>query len=224
MRPSPPPSAARQPGSRARSSAAAAQPVLTQDDRAAPRNSASMSKETMTGRERWLAVLNGEKPDRIPMDYWATGEASQKLCEHMGCDLETALARLHVDHPASVGGRYVGPPPPEGQDIWASSGGRSAMAQVCSEVVGDPPWRARQLQEIGPATVAFARRLGLLAPARGGAGPARQACARRRPSRSALQAASRRGAAFWTSSRTRRSSTTASAAFSISVSGTLRVF
>ena len=34
-----------------------------------------MPKETMTPRERWLAVLNGEMPDRLPMDYWATGEA-----------------------------------------------------------------------------------------------------------------------------------------------------
>ena len=94
----------------------------------------------MTGRERWLAVLNGEKPDRIPMDYWATGEASQKLCEHMGCDLETALARLHVDHPASVGGRYVGPPPPEGQDIWGLERRQVSYGSgVYSEVVGDPP-------------------------------------------------------------------------------------
>ena len=37
-----------------------------------------MPKETMTSRERWLAVLKHEKPDRIPMDYWATGEATEK--------------------------------------------------------------------------------------------------------------------------------------------------
>ncbi|MEN6355903.1 MAG: uroporphyrinogen decarboxylase family protein [Armatimonadota bacterium] len=77
-----------------------------------------MPKETMTGRERWLAVLNREKPDRIPMDYWATPEANSKLCEHVDCDIDTALKRLHVDLPLCVGGNYVGPKPSEGQDIF----------------------------------------------------------------------------------------------------------
>ncbi len=77
-----------------------------------------MSIETMTGRERWLAVLNREKPDRIPMDYWATPEASEKLCEHMGCDIDEALERLHIDTPLCVSGRYVGPEPPHGENIF----------------------------------------------------------------------------------------------------------
>ena len=71
----------------------------------------------MTSRERWLAVLKREKPDRVPMDYWATGEANDKLCKHLGCDLPTAMKRLHIDHPADVGGRYVGPPAKHGEDI-----------------------------------------------------------------------------------------------------------
>ncbi|HEO71560.1 MAG TPA: uroporphyrinogen-III decarboxylase-like protein, partial [Candidatus Hydrogenedentes bacterium] len=77
-----------------------------------------MPTETMTGRERWLAVLQRETPDRVPMDIWATPEAQQKLTGHMGCDWETALERLHIDTPLGVGGRYVGPPPVEGEDIW----------------------------------------------------------------------------------------------------------
>ncbi len=28
-----------------------------------------MPQETMTPRERWLAVLNHQKPDLVPMDY-----------------------------------------------------------------------------------------------------------------------------------------------------------
>ncbi len=40
-----------------------------------------MSKETMTSKERWLAVLNRQKPDRIPMDYWATAETTEKLMQ-----------------------------------------------------------------------------------------------------------------------------------------------
>ena len=41
-------------------------------------------KESMTPKERWLAVLNREKPDRIPMDYWATGEATEKVMKYLG--------------------------------------------------------------------------------------------------------------------------------------------
>ena len=44
-----------------------------------------MPRETMTPKERWLAVLNGQKPDRVPMDYWATTEATEKLVKHLGC-------------------------------------------------------------------------------------------------------------------------------------------
>jgi len=76
-----------------------------------------MPKETMTPRERWLAVINREKPDRIPMDYWATGEATQKLLEHLGCDYEEMIRRLHIDTLVGVAGEYVGPPPIDGQDI-----------------------------------------------------------------------------------------------------------
>jgi len=70
-----------------------------------------MPRETMTGKERWLAVLKRKKPDRIPMDYWATPEATEKLMKYLGLDTETALfKKLHIDRPVSVGGKYVGPP------------------------------------------------------------------------------------------------------------------
>jgi uroporphyrinogen decarboxylase len=75
-----------------------------------------MPKETMTGRERWLAVLDRQEPDRVPMDIWITDEAREKLLAHMGCDWDTAMTRLHIDGPHGVGGRYVGPEPPEGED------------------------------------------------------------------------------------------------------------
>lgn len=72
----------------------------------------------MTPRERWLAVLTRKTPDRIPMDYWATEEATRNLLRYLNCDFEEARKRLHLDIPFSVGGRYVGPPPKEGEDIW----------------------------------------------------------------------------------------------------------
>jgi len=78
-----------------------------------------MPKETMTPRERWLAVMRREKPDRVPMDYWATGEATRKLMAHLGCaSVGELYARLHIDYVFSVGARYVGPPPPNGEDIY----------------------------------------------------------------------------------------------------------
>ena len=77
-----------------------------------------MPSESMTPRERWMAVLTRQSPDRVPMDIWITPEASGNLCTYLGCDFETALERLHIDSPLTVAGRYVGPVPPEGRDIW----------------------------------------------------------------------------------------------------------
>jgi uroporphyrinogen decarboxylase len=75
-------------------------------------------KETMTPRERWLAVLNRQEPDRLPMDYWATIEATEKLLNHLGCTYDEMLEKLHIDKPFGVGGRYIGPPLEDGSDIF----------------------------------------------------------------------------------------------------------
>jgi len=77
-----------------------------------------MPTETMTPRERWMAVLQRKTPDRVPMDYWATDEATEKLCKHLGCDQEQAMERLHIDQPLIVGPRYVGPPLQEHTDVF----------------------------------------------------------------------------------------------------------
>lgn len=77
-----------------------------------------MPKETMTPRERWLAVLTRQTPDRIPMDYWATGEATEKLLQTLGCDYDEMLRRLHIDVPLTVDGLYVGPPLKEGESVF----------------------------------------------------------------------------------------------------------
>lgn len=99
-----------------------------------------MPVETMTGRERWLAVLRREKPDRIPMDYWATPEATAKLLAHLGCSFDEMCSRLHIDLPLGVGGRYVGPTPPSGKDIWGLSREQVQYGTgTYSEVVGEPP-------------------------------------------------------------------------------------
>jgi len=79
-----------------------------------------MPKETMTPRERWLAVLNRQKPDRVPMDYWTTAEAKEKLIRYLRVDGDLALLQqLHIDRPITVGPHYVGPPVPPNSDVFS---------------------------------------------------------------------------------------------------------
>lgn len=78
-----------------------------------------MPKETMTPRERWLAVLRRQKPDRLPMDYWSTAEATKKLMDHLGCaSRDEMFHRLHIDAVVTVGPRYAGPPIPADGDVF----------------------------------------------------------------------------------------------------------
>jgi len=78
-----------------------------------------VSKESLTPRERWLAVLNRQKPDRIPMDYWATPEATRKLMRYLKCESEEELfKRLHIDYVIDVHPEYVGPALPKDCDIF----------------------------------------------------------------------------------------------------------
>jgi len=52
----------------------------------------------MISRERWLSLLLGEKPDRIPTDYWATPEVTDRLLRELRCsDLEQLYQALHID-------------------------------------------------------------------------------------------------------------------------------
>ncbi len=78
-----------------------------------------MKQETMTPRERWQAVLSGHKPDRLPLDYWATPKADEKLRRHLGCSSRAELeARLHIDRPLHLAPRYIGPPLAPDQDLY----------------------------------------------------------------------------------------------------------
>ena len=83
-----------------------------------------MYHETMTPKERWLAVLQRKKPDRIPMDYWGTTEASDKLMRHLGVsNMDEVFHKLYIDAPCMVGPRYIGPALHKDTDIY---GGRYA--------------------------------------------------------------------------------------------------
>lgn len=78
-----------------------------------------MPKETMTPLERWLAVFERRRPDRVPMDFWATDEAAAALMKHLGCATKReALQRLHVDYVVKLEPRYVGPPLRPGHDAF----------------------------------------------------------------------------------------------------------
>lgn len=78
-----------------------------------------MSTETLTPKERWLAVLQRETPDRIPLDYWATAETTRMLMQHLGCKTGWEMfERLHIDAVVSVDTPYVGPPLPPDTDMY----------------------------------------------------------------------------------------------------------
>ncbi len=102
---------------------------------------------SMTSRERWLAVLNHEIPDRVPTDYWATPEVTERLLRELQCvDLDEMYRRLHIDRPVGVGGRYVGP---DIGNLW----GLESVAQnygtgVYHEVAKNPLAAATTVKEI----------------------------------------------------------------------------
>ncbi len=52
----------------------------------------------MTPRQRWRALFDGERPDRVPCDYWGTAEVTARLLKDLGCSGERELyERLGVD-------------------------------------------------------------------------------------------------------------------------------
>jgi uroporphyrinogen decarboxylase len=77
-----------------------------------------MTKETMTPRERYLAVLQRKPPDRVPLEWRATTEVDAKLMQHFGCSLNEAFDRLHIDRVIDVGPTYAGPPIEPGYDMY----------------------------------------------------------------------------------------------------------
>ena len=105
-----------------------------------------MPKEQLTPRERWVAVLTRQKPDRVPMDYWGTPEATARLIRHLGLSHSSEqllakdltlpaveanmlraegprarrelLKQLHVDFVVGVAPRYSGPSLPSNEDVF----------------------------------------------------------------------------------------------------------
>jgi uroporphyrinogen decarboxylase len=69
-------------------------------------------REFMNSRERMLAAIHHEKPDRGPTDLWATPEVMGKIHAHFGTGIDWRQA-LHIDGMAGVGPEYIGPPLPQ---------------------------------------------------------------------------------------------------------------
>jgi uroporphyrinogen decarboxylase len=64
---------------------------------------------TMTSRERVLCALDHREPDRIPVDFWAAREVSERLRRHFAIAThEDLLSRLGVDLRVVEGPSYVG--------------------------------------------------------------------------------------------------------------------
>jgi uroporphyrinogen decarboxylase len=75
----------------------------------------------MTPRERWLTLLAGRTPDRIPADYQATPEVTARLLADLRCADEDALwRRLRVDKRRYVAPRWKLPHHPldPQADMW----------------------------------------------------------------------------------------------------------
>ncbi|MBE7463109.1 MAG: uroporphyrinogen-III decarboxylase-like protein [Planctomycetes bacterium] len=107
----------------------------------------------MTPRERWLAVLSGERPDRVPTDYWATGEVTERLFRELGCpDARLLWAKLEVDKSIHTGAALRDPRPGRANtSVWGVQ--KTSIAYgggigVYQESVSHPLGEARTVEEI----------------------------------------------------------------------------
>lgn len=65
----------------------------------------------MTPRQRWMCLLNGQTPDRIPTDYQATHEVTDRLKTELGCaDVESLYCKLNIDGRRVFDPKYLGVP------------------------------------------------------------------------------------------------------------------
>ena len=79
--------------------------------------------ETMSPRDRWRAVLDHQKPDRVPMDYWGTPEITKKLIHHLDCSNQfDMMQKLKIDFVIPAVPQYIGPELPEGVDVFRKKG------------------------------------------------------------------------------------------------------
>ncbi len=72
----------------------------------------------MDSRTRTFLALERQPADRIPTDFWGSGAMIRRIKAEEGLPYEAFLDRHDIDLRYIPGPRYVGPPLPEGGDIW----------------------------------------------------------------------------------------------------------
>lgn len=109
-----------------------------------------MPKESMTPRERWLAVLKRQNPDRVPMDYWATDETTARLMKHLGCtSKKEMLEKLHVDFIIKAKPRYIGPKIMRKHDVFGCRYKKvNYGAGVYDECISHPLAKFKSVEQI----------------------------------------------------------------------------
>lgn len=78
-----------------------------------------MSSSSMTPRERWSAVLEGKEPDRIPLNYRATGDFTKKFLDQLSYNsIIEVIKELHIDNLFCVRPTYDGPTLEDNEDAF----------------------------------------------------------------------------------------------------------
>lgn len=73
----------------------------------------------MTPRQRWQALFERRTPDRVPTDYQATPEVTERVLRDLGCADEMALwKRLSIDRRLEVTPRWLKSETAQGRDMW----------------------------------------------------------------------------------------------------------
>lgn len=106
--------------------------------------------DSMSPRERWLAVLRRKKPDRIPLFWRATRETLLKVKEYLEISENSELfKKLHIDETVSVFPDYIGPNFPEDYDFFGCGFKNVSYGTgVYSECVFHPLEKIETLQDI----------------------------------------------------------------------------
>lgn len=113
----------------------------------------------MDSMQRFKLTMAHKRPDRVPIDYWATSEVNAKLLKHFGfSSQERLLQHFDVDFRYIEGPKYIGPGLAVRQDgskedhfgvlRRAVSYGEGAKAGVYSEVIEYPLQKAGSVDEI----------------------------------------------------------------------------
>jgi uroporphyrinogen decarboxylase len=73
----------------------------------------------MTPRQRWQALFERRTPDRIPTDYQATPEVTERVLRDLDCPDEMALwKRLSIDRRLEITPRWKKAETAGGRDMW----------------------------------------------------------------------------------------------------------